>query len=192
MNQQTILLINGAQTQGVAQGQLNGSFHNAAKDMLEPHFNILETIVENGYNIAEEQEKFRQANIVIFQYPVFWFSVPAVFKRYLDEVYEMGVFFGGSEHYGEGGLMTNKHYMLSTTWNAPSEAFSQNDRFFAGNSTDDMLIGMHKAQQYVGMQALPSFSAHNVVSQPTPKEQLQQWQEHISNHLLAPLTALSA
>ena len=124
MKQETVLLINGAQSQGVAEGQLNKTLMDQALEVLLPHYQVLTTQVSEGYDIREEQEKFAQADVVIFQYPVFWFSLPSDFKRYLDDVYEMGVFFTGSERYGEGGLLQGKSYMLSTTWNAPRIAFS--------------------------------------------------------------------
>lgn len=184
MKHETVLLINGAQSQGVAKGQLNKTLFDQAIELLSPHFKILSTQVSEGYDIHQEQEKFAQADVVIFQYPVFWFSLPSDFKRYLDEVYEMGVFFGGSERYGEGGLMQGRRYMLSTTWNAPRIAFSKPDEFFEGQNTDEVLVGMHKAQQYVGMKPLPSFTAHDVVGKPEPDYIQQQWRQHLTQELL--------
>ncbi|EKU16338.1 putative nAD(P)H-dependent quinone reductase [Streptococcus intermedius BA1] len=34
--------------------------------------------------------------------------------------------------YGQGGLMKEKEYILSTTWNAPEEAFNNSTAFFNG------------------------------------------------------------
>lgn len=37
-----------------------------------------------------------------------------------------------SKKYGSGGLIQGKKYMLSLTWNAPLEAFTEKDQFFEG------------------------------------------------------------
>lgn len=39
----------------------------------------------------------------------------------MDEVYEYGLFFKGADEYGTGGLLKEKEYMFSTTWNAPEK-----------------------------------------------------------------------
>jgi NADPH dehydrogenase (quinone) len=185
MKKQTLLLINGAEARGVAQGELNQALLELASKELQAHFNILQTTVAAGYSVSEEQEKFKQADIVLFQYPVFWFSVPARLKAYLDEVYEFGVFFEGSERYGEGGLLTGKRYLISTTWNAPEEAFSNEDHFFEGCLLEDILVAMHKTQQYVGMTPLPSFGAYDVVGNPRVDELRKSWAKHLHEELIS-------
>jgi len=186
MVKQNMLLINGAETRGVAQGQLNQTLFELAKTELQDHYRVLHTSVADGYRVCEEQDKFQQADIVLFQYPVFWFSVPAALKAYIDDVYEYGHFFEGSERYGEGGLLRGKRYLLSTTWNAPEEVFVNEDHFFEGLSMEEVLIGMHKTQQYVGMTPLASFGAFDVVDNPQLKLQCASW----CKHLQAELTSL--
>lgn len=184
MKTQTLLLINGAETRGVAQGQLSQELIELACHELQNHYNILQTTVADGYNVREEQEKFKQADVILFQYPVFWFSVPAGLKAYLDEVYEHGVFFEGSERYGEGGLLKGKHYLLSTTWNAPEEAFLDKEYFFDGRLQEEVLVAMHKAQQYIGMQPLASFAAFDVVANPRLDKLRDSWRRHLHQVLI--------
>lgn len=188
MKKQTLLLINGAETRGVAQGELTQALFELAGKELQAHFNILQTTVAAGYSVSEEQEKFKQADIVLFQYPVFWFSVPARLKAYIDEVYEVGVFFEGSERYGEGGLLKGKRYLISTTWNAPQEAFSNTDQFFEGDLLEDILVAMHKTQQYVGMTPLPSFGAFDVVANPRVDRLRKSWSKHLQDELISLVT----
>ncbi len=184
MKKQTLLLINGAEVRGVAQGLLNQTLFELAKTELQSHYHILETTIADGYQVKDEQAKFKQADVIIFQYPVFWFSVPAAFKTYLDEVYEHEVFFTGSDRYGEGGLLTGKRYLLSTTWNAPNEVFNGKDSFFGGRAMDEVLLGMHKAQQYIGMTPLASFGAFDVVSNPQLDRQRAAWRQHLQTELV--------
>lgn len=75
---------------------------------LSEKYEVKKTVVADGYQIPEEHEKFKWADAVIYQTPVYWFSVPALFKKYIDEIYEYGLFYQGSEDYGRGGLFTDK------------------------------------------------------------------------------------
>ena len=44
-------------------------------------------------DIAGEQEKLRWADAVIFQFPLWWFSMPAIMKGWFDRVWLPGVTF---------------------------------------------------------------------------------------------------
>ncbi len=49
-------------------------------------------------DIAAEQEKLRWADTVIFQFPLWWFSMPAIMKGWFDRVYANGFAYGVGEH----------------------------------------------------------------------------------------------
>lgn len=53
--------------------------------------------------------------------------------------------------------------MLSLTWNAPMEAFTEKDQFFHGVGVDGVYLPFHKANQFLGMDALPTFIANDVI-----------------------------
>ncbi len=173
------LIINGHQKFPYNEGRLNQTLMNEIAECLKDEFDLKMTILQKGWNVEEEIQKFQWADIIIFQTPVYWFSVPALLKQYLEEVYQHGLFFKGSNDYGSGGLLINKKYMLSTTWNAPKEAFNNPMGFFKGLSVDDILISFHETQRFVGMKALPSFSCHNVVHQPNIQEYLNSLRKHL-------------
>jgi NADPH dehydrogenase (quinone) len=161
----TILLILGTDNGPNSKGQFNRGLFDTARETLSPNHDILTTIIENGFTPEDEAEKFRQADAVIFQYPIFWFMVPAALKAYLDQVYQRRVFYGRVTPYGTGGRMQG-NFMLSTTWNAPPEAFNDKTTFFEGRSVDEANAPMRKAQHYIGLKDLPHFSCHNVIAEP--------------------------
>ena len=178
----TLLLILGKETNEFAKGNYNQSLFEIAVETLKENHKILTTIVEDGYDVPEEIAKFKQADTVIFQYPVYWFMMPSTLKRYLDNVYAYGEFFAFSGgKYGSGGLMKGKKFMLSTTWNAPIEVFNNEspNSFFEGRSAEEVLLPMRKSQEYCGLEELPSFSCHNIVKNP----QLQSDKERYIRHL---------
>ena len=91
--------------------------------------------------------------------------MPAILKKYIDDVYAYGEFFAFTDGpYGSGGLLTGKNVMLSTTWNAPKDAFGSD--FFDNSDRDAVLLPMRKSQAYCGMGELPHFSCHDIIKNP--------------------------
>lgn len=175
-----VLLINGHEQYPYALGNLNKTLFEAIIEQLSSKYEIKTTIVQNGFDRDEEIEKFQWADIVIFQTPVYWFSLPAAFKNYVDKVYSYGIFWGEAEEYGRGGLLLGKKYMLSLTWNSPAEVFGNKKSFFEGKKVDDIFLPFHKTQEFCGMEALKTFSCHNVVKSPDILEYLDRLKTHLA------------
>jgi NAD(P)H dehydrogenase (quinone) len=55
-------------------------------------------------DILSEVDKVIAADLLVFTFPVFWFSVPAILKGWIDRVFISGPFYGGRRIYGAGGL----------------------------------------------------------------------------------------
>lgn len=161
-----ILIINGHQKYRSAEGKLNQTLVDRMVSTLSENNEVQTTIIQNGYNIEEEQQKFIWADVIVYQTPVYWFSVPGLLKTYMDEVYAYGLFFKGAEQYGRGGLLTGKKYMFSTTWNAPKEAFNDPTQFFRGAGLEEALSHLHRAQEFLGLQPLKSFACYDVIKNP--------------------------
>lgn len=109
-----ILLINGYQKHGFSKGDLNFSLFNIILNKLKNRYNVQLSTVEN-YNVMTERNKFLWADLIIFQFPIYWFNVPGKLKLYFDEVFEYNQFYSFADKYGTGGLMKGKSYILSTT-----------------------------------------------------------------------------
>ena len=174
-----ILIVCGAQKTYISEGRFNRSLVDAAESLLGDSHDIRKTLIEDGYDIEEEHEKWLWADSVVLQFPVFWFSCPSILKAYMDAVYLRKVFYDRGTPYGTGGLLTDKTYMLSTTWNAPEEAFDDPETFYGGFDVDEALVAMHKAHQYIGMQPLPSFTVHNVIVSPDFEAERERFLEHL-------------
>ena len=98
----------------------------------------------------------------------------------MQDVYSYGDFYKTEgKPYGQGGLLQGKVYMFSSTWNSPADAF--NHDFWMGiPSPDHVLIGLHKAQQFIGLIGVPCFSCHNVVKDPQIKEYTMALKKHLT------------
>ncbi|MFC4425245.1 NAD(P)H-dependent oxidoreductase [Deinococcus navajonensis] len=71
--------------------------------------------------IAWEHGKLTRADLVIFQFPVWWRSSPAILKGWFDRVLGVGFAYGAGRVYSTGGLQ-GKRALLSVTFGGPTSA----------------------------------------------------------------------
>jgi len=65
-------------------------------------------------DIRGELEKLLAADLLILSFPIFWFSVPAILKGWIDRVLVSGVCYGGKRFYDRGGLQGKKVLVVCT------------------------------------------------------------------------------
>ncbi len=190
-----VYIVDGHQTWEHSKGQLNSSLtEHGKKILLEQGCNVKTTNVESDWNNEQEVENFKWADVIIFQFPIFWFNVPWRLKKYIDEVYMAGngIFFkndGRTEedpahNYGKGGLLTNKKYMICTTWNAPLNAFEEKGEFFEQKDVDSVMLCMHKPHQFCGMKSLKSFHCYDVIKNPKPEGYFKDFENHLIEQIV--------
>lgn len=185
-----VLLLNGSKKFGNSEGRLSATLHNVAKESLESlGLKVLETHIDKGYEIESEVQKLLDSDVWIYQMPGWWMGEPWIVKKYIDEGYLAGAgkFFTSdgrhsdnpSKNYGTGGLLQDKRYMFSLTWNAPLESFTDKDEFFGGVGVDGVYLHLHKAHEFMGLKALPTFICNDVVKNP----QIEQYKADYKAHL---------
>ncbi|MDD2785045.1 MAG: NAD(P)H-dependent oxidoreductase [Sulfuricurvum sp.] len=167
-----VLLLNLHQKyEGFANGNLTRDLINEARSFFTSQgYAVRESAIDEGYDVAEELEKFQWADVFFVQSPVYWMGLPWLAKKYGDEVFSGGngtvtfVNDGRSNggNYGSGGLMKGKRYMLSFTYNCPTSEFNNTNGFFEGMSVDQANIALHKLFQFCGAEPLKSYSVHDV------------------------------
>ncbi|KAF1052525.1 MAG: Modulator of drug activity B [Stenotrophomonas maltophilia] len=186
-----ILLINGGKAFAHSNGQYNRTLHEAALAWLDQAgFDVRQTIIEDGYDVQDEVQKILWADVVVYQMPGWWMGAPWTVKRYLDEVFTAGhgslyandgrTRSDASQKYGSGGLIQGRQYLLSLTWNAPQQAFDDPSDFFEGKGVDAVYFPFHKANQFLGMQPLPTFLAVDVMKRPNIEADVQRYREHLA------------
>lgn len=189
-----ILIINAHQFyEGISTGRLNNTMADIIKEEMEKQgYLVKQTAIEHGYDIAEEVQKHLWADLIILQSPVFWFGMPWIYKKYIDEVFTAGMMQGAfitgdgrtredpTKQYGTGGLLQGKQYMLSLTWNAPKEAFGdKQQQLFNGKTVDDVFVTNTANYKFCGMDILPSFSSYDVMKQPDIEGDISRLREHL-------------
>jgi NAD(P)H dehydrogenase (quinone) len=89
----------------------------------------------NGFavDVQTEQEKLEWCDIVIFQFPLYWFHLPAILKGWCDRVLAMGVSYGGGKGFFETGAYRGKKAILSVTTGGPEPAYQATPDAFNGD-----------------------------------------------------------
>ena len=190
-----VLIINGHQPYPFAEGRLNGTLVELAREHFEgAGYSVETSVVAEGWDVDRELELHQWADVVFVQYPVNWMGIPWIFKKYMDEVYTAGmdgrVCAGDGRsapdeghRYGLGGTLEGTSYMLSMTFNAPADAFENPEApFFEGRTVDDLMWPMHLNMRFFGLEALPTFSAHDVMKNPSIESDLTRFRAHLSDH----------
>lgn len=65
-------------------------------------------------DIKQEQDDISAADIVVFIAPVWWFSVPAILKGYIDRVFSIGFAYAYENHQLKGLLKGKKALLIIT------------------------------------------------------------------------------
>lgn len=172
-----VLLINAhLNYPGWSEGTLNSTMTDIAKSFYtDTGHTVTETYIERGYDPQEEVRKHVDADLVILQTPINWFSAPWIYKKYVDEVFNNGLHSktlldndgrtrsDPSRQYGTGGHMQGKKFMVAATWNAPKESFNNADGvLFGGKGTDDLLLHITSNYKFTGFDILPNFGVYDI------------------------------
>lgn len=138
-------------------------------------------------DIQIEIEKVQKADLVIFSFPMYWTSVPAILKGWIDRVFVSGIFYGGKRFYNHGGML-GKKAMLSFTLGGREHMFGQDA---IHGSIENLLLPIQRGTlAYVGFEVLPPFMAYHVpyITDQARQQLLEQYQQHLQN--LEQFTAL--
>jgi NAD(P)H dehydrogenase (quinone) len=125
--------------------------------------------------IEAEQQKLLWADFVIFQFPLWWFSMPAILKGWVERVFAYKFAYGIGEHagerwgdrYGEGTLKGRKAMVVTT---AGGREPHYRPRGVNGYLEDLLWPIQHGIFFYPGMDSLPAFTVFEIGRRTTPEE----------------------
>ena len=110
--------------------------------------------------LRTEIEKVRRAHLIILQFPLWWYSLPAILKGWIDRVFAMGFAYDAGRTFDTGPLAGRRAMVAVTTGGLESS-------FAAGGlnpSIDEILFHIHYGMfRVTGMQVLAPFVAHGAV-----------------------------
>lgn len=87
---------------------------------------LYETYPSMKINVKREQALLESHDVIVFQHPFYWYSVPAILKQWQDLVLEHGWAYGSKGHHLEGKITFNA---LSTAAPEPAYRAEGGNRF---------------------------------------------------------------
>ncbi len=179
-----IFIINGGQRFAHSGGKFNKTLYELNKTFFtqENGFELKITDINEDYDLNEEVEKYVWADVIIYHFPVWWFSMPYKLKEYVDKVFTAGhrngMYYSDGRkssnpdlNYGKGGSLEGRKYMVFTTWNAPETAFTLPHEFFNQTSVDDgVLFGFHRMNAFLSLERINGIHFHDLEKNVTPEQ----------------------
>lgn len=155
------------------------SFHQQAEELFA---------YENNTFIPEiftEQDKVYWCDLMIWQFPFWWFSVPAILKGWVDRVFAIGKFYDNGRIY-ETGLLKGRKALLSITTGGPEKNY---DVTKYGSVTQILHPIQTGILEFVGFSVLQpeiNFSIERI-SNEERKTILEKWNNRLKNIFSEPV-----
>lgn len=115
-------------------------------------------VQEGEPDVVPEQDKLRRADLLVLQFPLWWYAMPAMLKGWVDRVFEAGFAYdvidpatGRARKYGDGGLVGKRGLVVVTAGDRPG---SLEPRGISGSIEDVLWPLLHGTFWYTGMDAL--------------------------------------
>lgn len=189
-----IFIINGGQVFGHSGGQFNKTITEKTYSFFQEQsgFEVRVTDINDDYNVEAQVENYKWADVVIYHTPIWWFQVPHEFKKFIDVVFtaghQKGIYTSDGRssanpaiNYGTGGMLQGKQYLLTTSWNAPQEAFTLPGEFFNQTSVDEgVMFGFHRMNAFTGMTPLQGIHFHDVEKNADVLNDMKRYEAHLT------------
>ncbi|MEV5355533.1 NAD(P)H-dependent oxidoreductase [Streptomyces sp. NPDC052693] len=102
--------------------------------------------------VRDHLDRLLAADLLVLSFPLWWFSLPAVLKGWVDRVFVMGGVFGGRHGLFADAALAGKRAMLLFTTGDSAESFRPGGAF---GPMEDFLFHIHRGMlEFVGYRVL--------------------------------------
>ncbi len=116
-------------------------------DRLYPNYQI---------DVEAEQAALVKADVIVLQFPFYWYSIPALLKKWIDDVFSYNFAYGA-----KGDKLKGKELILSFTIGAPEEAYTPLG--YNHFSIEDLLKPLQQTAYLTGMNYVKPIYSHSMV-----------------------------
>ena len=123
----------------------------------DPFAALEEALPDLPPDVAAEQEKVRAAELLVLQFPMWWFGMPAILKGWVDRVFARGFAYSPGRKY-DTGLLAGRTALVSVTTGTSAATYAPDG---IDGSLLDILWPLHNGVlRYCGFDVLEPFVAH--------------------------------
>lgn len=101
-------------------------------------------------DIATEQQRLLDHDVILFQFPLYWYSTPSILKEWQDLVLEYGFAYGTN-----GTALHGKQFMCIITAGGREDAYQSDG--YNHYTIRELLHPIEQTASLIGMQYLPPF-----------------------------------
>lgn len=103
-------------------------------------------------DVRADLELVLAADLLVLSFPLWWFSLPAVMKGWVDRVFVMGAVFGGDLGLFDAAALAGRRAVLLVTTGGPAATFAPGGAF---GDFDHFLFHVHRGMlEFVGYEPL--------------------------------------
>jgi NAD(P)H dehydrogenase (quinone) len=110
-------------------------------------------------DIAEEVQLLKNCDLLVLNFPLYWFSLPAILKGWIDRIFLSGVVYGGRNFY-DRGLMKGKQAWLTFTLGGREHMFGE--EAIHGELNTMLRPVLRGSLGYAGFGVIEPFAAYHV------------------------------
>jgi glutathione-regulated potassium-efflux system ancillary protein KefG len=128
-------------------------------------------------NIQREQSRLAEHDIIVFMFPLYWYSTPAILKEWQDLVLEYGFAYGH-----DGKALQGKKFFCATTAGGPENAYQSEG--MNHYSINELLQPLEQMASLCNMQYLPPFvlfGARTAREENRVELHINQWEALLKN-----------
>ncbi len=139
------------------ESNINKKLINLFKTETDYTLSVLdEKYKHRNINVKEEQDLLLSHDIIVFQFPLYWYNVTPLMKEYFDVVYLDGFCFG------KGCMLGHKNYFTLVSCGANKDHFTKDDIGFSFQEMFTYIKGMINKSNGKYHGAIGTFDSNNI------------------------------
>lgn len=119
-------------------------------------------------NIEAEQNAIRNADKIVFQFPMYWFNAPSILKEWVDKVYSLGFAFDVTKEGYQRRELNGKEFMLAVSMGGAQEAYDGEKV----KSVNECLTPYIYTSKFCGMKVVEPYYIYGAMSKNLDDETL--------------------
>ncbi|SMF26420.1 NAD(P)H-dependent oxidoreductase [Pseudobacteriovorax antillogorgiicola] len=122
-------------------------------------------------NIDREQQRLLEHDVLVFMFPLYWYSTPAILKEWQDLVLEYGFAYGA-----DGAALKGKTFLCAVSAGGPAQAYCEEG--YNHYTIRELLRPLEQTASLTGMNFLPPFalfSSRSAVEDSRLENHIQDW-----------------
>jgi putative NADPH-quinone reductase len=119
-------------------------YKKVATDIETEYDEIYKLYPDYKIDAKAEQDKLVKADVVVLQFPMYWYNAPSLMRKWFEDVLLHGFAYGS-----KGKALEGKRLILSFTVGAPVDAYKEGG--FQNFSLEDLTKGFHQLANLCSM-----------------------------------------